>query len=162
MKIKNCNLNKRKHPLSAAVLALLILTVSACAGTGAKQQPADFTNDGFLNDDNFQVIVRGRPDKTAKGLVEQRESARTNASFYLEKAALSRLAQYICGADKTILFDNTVQLLNDYLKYGSIYEEYYLPDNSIILVYRFSKSGLRKDITSIRCGGKEAAAAQAK
>ena len=137
------------------VILCIFLTIVAlaCAGSSKRDFAIDLTTDGFLDDNTFQAIVVGRPDKTAKGLVEQRKTARINATYVMERAVIARLARHICGNEKSQRFTNTVELLNGYLKYGSVFEEVYLIDNSINIVYRFKKSGMRKDLAVIPCGG---------
>jgi hypothetical protein len=135
--------------------ALTLLSCVDCAGLGGvKKETLNFTDEGFISDDIFQVIIKGFPDKKAKTLVEQRETARASAAAQAENTPLSKLAAYICAGQTDGIFE-TIEALQKHKKYGSIYEEYYLIDNSAVIVYRFRKNGLKKDMESAVCGGKK-------
>jgi len=127
-----------------------------CAGFAAtEKETVNFTNEGFISDNEFQVILRGFPNKKTKTMVAQRETARTNAVALMENVPISKLADHICAGAGYAGLSETTELLQKYKKYGYIYEEFYLIDNSITIVYRFNKKGLKKDIESISCSGKK-------
>ncbi|MCL2025458.1 MAG: hypothetical protein FWG92_01480 [Leptospirales bacterium] len=136
--------------------ALLLLSSLCCIGLGTtKKETANFTDEGFISNNEFQVILRGFPDKKNKTLVAQRETARTNAVALIENVPISKLAEHVCAIAGYTGLSETIELFRKYKKYGYIYEEFYLIDNSITIVYRFRKNGLKKDIESFPCGGKK-------
>ena len=136
--------------------ALLLIQFLACSGFGTSEKEViNFTDEGFINDNIFQVIIKGFPDKKAKTLVAQRETAKANAAALIENTPISKLADHICAPAKYAGFSETVELFQKYKKYGYIYEEFYLIDNSITIVYRLRKNGLKKDIESVPCDGKK-------
>ena len=121
----------------------------------SKKETLNFTDEGFISDNEFQVILKGFPDKKTKTMVAQRETARASAAALVEDVPVSKLAEHICATTQYAGFPETIKLFQKYKKYGYIYEEFYLIDNSIMIVYRFRKSGLKKDIESFPCGGKK-------
>lgn len=136
--------------------ALLLTLLFGCAILGTtEKETANFTDEGFISDNEFQVILKGFPNKKVKPMTSQRETARANAAAMIETVPVSKLAGHICAAANYAGFSETVGLFQKYKKYGYIYEEFYLIDNSVTIVYRFRKNGLKKDIESVPCGGKK-------
>jgi hypothetical protein len=136
--------------------ALFMMQFLSCAGFLAeKKEIINFTDEGFINDNIFQVILKGLPDKKTKTMVAQRETARANAAALIDNVPISKLAGHICASAQYAGFSETIELFQKYKKYGYIYEEFYLIDNSVNIVYRLYKNGLKKDIESVPCGGKK-------
>lgn len=130
----------------------ILLLPAACSTGGLDAADIDnFTDEGFISDNIFQVIFKGRPDKNAKGLVEQRSTAYINAEYVLKNAALNKMAKYICGVEGETAA--TLPYLKNFEKYGYIWDSYYVEDNSAIIIFRFRKKDLKKDMEQIPCGG---------
>ena len=140
-----------KNILAALILAQFL----CCILSTPEKEVINFTDEGFINDNIFQVLLKGFPDKKAKTMVAQRETARANAAVLIENTPISKLADHVCAAAKYTGFPETIELFKKYKNYGYIYEEFYLIDNSITIVYRLRKNGLKKDIESVPCGGKK-------
>jgi len=141
-----------------SILAALLLAQFLCCAVflPAEKETINFTDEGFISGNEFQVILRGFPDKKAKTMVAQRETARANAASLIETVPISKLADHVCAAVNYAGLSETIGLFqNKYKEYGYIYEEFYLIDNSITIVYRFRKNGLKKDVESLPCGGKK-------
>jgi hypothetical protein len=127
-------------------------------------KPFDFATQGFIDDNHFQVIVSAKPDKAAKGLVEQRDSALTIARNDIQKKAVADLAQYRTeiyirekGIDPTTDDGRLTAVKKDLtssflplLSYSRVIEEYYEKDNSAVILLRIEKSGLRQEISSAK------------
>ena len=141
-----------------SILAALLLTQLLCCTVFfiSEKETINFTDEGFISGSEFQVILRGFPDKKSKTMVSKRETARANAAALIETVPILKLADHVCAAVNYVGFPETTELFQKkYKEYGYIYEEFYLIDNSITMVYRFRKNGLKKDIESIPCGGKK-------
>ena len=124
----------------------------------------DYTTDGFLDTDHYQVIVKGKPDADAKGLVAARESSLNDAKTRIEDTVLNNLVEYNYQyyLDKLNIKDEkkiqNVQYVKQDLRkqmlqfysFGYIAFEYYNPDNSAVIVYRIFKDNLLKKIESIK------------
>ena len=124
----------------------------------------DYTTDGFLDTDHYQVIVKGKPDADAKGLVAARESSLNDAKSRIEDTVLNNLVEYNYQyyLDKLNIKDEkkiqNVQYVKQDLRkqmlqfysFGYIAFEYYNPDNSAVIVYRIFKDNLLKKIESIK------------
>lgn len=130
----------------------------SCSGT-QETDPDNYLDQGFITPDIFQVSVKGRPDRNAMGLVEQRKTAYINAEYVLKKAYLYRLSQHICGRNSVSQekLKNTMDFLAENVcgEKGYIYETYYTETNAAVIVYRFKDKDLEKSISRIPCGGKK-------
>jgi hypothetical protein len=123
--------------------------------TQAGEAGKNYTTEGFLDDNHFQALITGSPDAGAHGLVEKRESSFISVKSQAADIALLKMAEFICRnsgvkEDKKSISD-TAAGLSGYKKYGYMAEEYYNEDMSVILVYRFAKKGLRREIESVPC-----------
>jgi hypothetical protein len=123
----------------------------------------DFSTNGFLDQNHFQITVSSRPDSAAKGLVAQRESALIKARNEVQRKTVDSLAQYRFSkfiSQKENYFDElypnsnqVLRYLQDYLlkymAYGSIYEEYFDKDNTAQIIYRIEKKDMQREIDEI-------------
>jgi hypothetical protein len=124
----------------------------------------DYTTNGFLDDNHYQVTAISTADPSAKGLVAQRESALIKARNTLQEKTVNSLVQYCFSRylrenrfpseDANPKLQKVRELLRvemtGYLKYGHITEEYYEKDNSAWVVLRIEKKDLRKSIESVQ------------
>lgn len=153
--------------LTKTLTVLIFLSFfNACDSVPAVKadKPYDFSSQGFLDDHHFQVIVTAKPDKAAKGLVAQRESALTTARNDIQKKALADLVQYrieIYAHENNIeqsAEDGQTAAIRNYLtaefrpllSYGKVTEEYYEKDNSAVVLFRIEKTNLRQEISAIK------------
>ncbi|MBN2040609.1 MAG: hypothetical protein JW864_11225 [Spirochaetes bacterium] len=150
--------------LTAAVFVIIFSTLSCTVKYyNTSRLLNDYTTEGFLDTDHYQVIVKGKPVNEAKGLVASRESALIDAKSRLKDKVLKSLTDYNYQyhiAKLNIKDEKVIQniqsvkqeLQNKMLPfYNSGYTafEYYNPDNSAIIVYRIFRDNLVKKIESI-------------
>ncbi len=124
----------------------------------------DYTTEGFLDRDHYQVIITGKPDKDAKGLVASRESALKNAKAVMNEKIIASLVNYNLNYNSNKL---NIKNMNDiqnsdeakkelsekfreFFQYGNTAFEYYNFDNSAVLVYRIFKDDLVEKIEAIK------------
>jgi hypothetical protein len=124
----------------------------------------DYTTEGFLDRDHYQVIITGIPDKEAKGLVASRESALKNAKAEMNSKVIASLIKYNLNYNYKLLniknandIQNSEEIkkylsdqMQEFLRYGQIAFEYYKENFSAILVYRIFKDDLAAKIESIK------------
>jgi len=158
-------MRKRITILTQAAVWAGVVLISCSSSPINDESMNNFTHRGFINDDCFQTVITESPDKNSGGLVEQRESAFLKAKVGCPETAISDLTEYICvkniHADKPEEKQAAINpaparkkieaTVRKYIRYGYIAEEYYREDNSVVLVYRIRKSGLRRDIDSFEC-----------
>ena len=123
----------------------------------------DFSTNGFLDSNHYQITVSSRPDSSAKGLVAQRESSLIKARNEIQRKAVDSLVQYRFSrfiAQKEIYpeehypySDQVLSYLQDsvlkYMAFGSIAEEYYDKDNTARIIFRIGKKDLQREIETI-------------
>ncbi len=124
----------------------------------------DYTTEGFLDRDHYQVIITGKPDKDAMGLAASRASALKNAKAVMNDKIIASLVNYSLNyhlRSLNIKNINDIKNLDDakkelsgkfpeFLQYGETAYEYYNHDFSAVLVYRLFKDGLAEKIESIK------------
>ncbi|MBN2403070.1 MAG: hypothetical protein JXN64_11810 [Spirochaetes bacterium] len=124
----------------------------------------DYTTEGFLDRDHYQVITTGKPDKGSKGLVASRESALKNAKAIMNDKIIESLVNYNLNYhinklkiknvnDIKNLTEVKIQLsekFQDFFQYGNTAFEYYNFDNSAVLVYRLFQDDLIEKVESIK------------
>jgi hypothetical protein len=139
---------------SIILLVFLSLLVYSCRSNELREpQKYDYTTSGALTDDCFQVIITVPPDHEFKTMAEQRENAFIKAKDSIPAETESQIiAFYSAGnsIDVTNVPQDKINLLKEksesYSKQGIIDQEYYLIDNSAVLVYRIFKNGIRNEI----------------
>jgi hypothetical protein len=150
------------------VLIILTLVFSASLNCTIKYYDAnkllnDYTTEGFLDRDHYQVIITGKPDKDAKGLVTSRESALKSAKADMNNKIITSLVNYSLNYHSkklNIKNMNDIKNLADakkglseklqvFFQYGYTAFEYYNFDNSAVLVYRIFKEDLVDNIESV-------------
>jgi hypothetical protein len=151
--------------LTAAILLSLLFQI--CPASSAQQDSSsvnfDYTTEGFLDGNNFQLILTAPADKKIKGLVAKRENALQNATAKVEPGIISALTDFYINnccrvmnieRNKILNHDEIASELRNrfigLLKHGEIKYEYYNEDSSAVLVYRISANNLRGEIESIK------------
>jgi hypothetical protein len=114
---------------------------------------SDYTTSGALSDDYFQVIVTFPPDKEYKTMADQRENSFIKAKNSIETETEKQIFAYYLLQKNIKTSDLPADRMNSmketfrgYAKYGNIDQEYYLADNSTVLVYRIYKKGIKQKI----------------
>lgn len=123
----------------------------------------DFKTTGFLDQDHYQVIVKGAPDAKSRGLVQSRISAFEDAKSRINGIVISSLSGYffsyqikrhkLKGIHDILNYDDARRELEKelagYLRYGYIAFEIYEADYSAVIIYRLYKRRLITGIESI-------------
>lgn len=145
------------------VLSAAILTFAGGCSSGMKtSEKNDFSTEGFIADSCYQVIVRVHPDASAQGLVAQRDSAYIQAKKVLRDRAESSLLEYCVNIKLPQNNASSVETGNkdsirtfystEIIRYrdkGSIAAEYYLEDNSVVIVYRIMEPGMKNRLEAL-------------
>lgn len=146
--------------LPLAIIVTFILPL-ACLPQRVMTSPSrDFSTTGFISDDCYQLASREAPDPRAQGLVERRDSAFFKAREALVPAAVNRLTDYRMsrippaknGKSPEEMKKKAVQistLIRRICEDGRISEEFYEDDDSVILIFRICRKGLKKEIESL-------------
>jgi hypothetical protein len=139
-------------------ICLLLITLSIFS-SGCKSIPELTTSQreniskiGFLDNNHFQIVIKGNADKYAKGLVARRESAMLKARNSLQKTIFKVIMKHIFKNRHKSLESNS-QLRNKilaYLEYGSIITEYYDKYYNAYIIYRIKKANLKKSFALIK------------
>ncbi len=142
------------------LIFFIIFLFTAC-GTIPKlnqENRNNYITTGFLDQHHYQITLKILPDKKAKGLVNQRESAILKARVTYKKKILTILTAYILdkNSDSIIIKSNlkipaNIQSgLKRLLNNGKIIEEYYEDDNSAVIVFRIKKYKLQEILDSYK------------
>jgi len=154
------------RPLKTAFFTLIpIMLAASCSLViyDTRKLLNDFHTTGFLDQDHYQVIVRGKPKAGSRGLVEGRKTALDDAAGRVNDTVIKGLSDYYIsfyvrknGLRGTMDIEGLPEFkerlageLSRFLKYGHRAFEYYEPDHSAVLVYRLHKRRLLKSIESI-------------
>ncbi len=145
---------------SFCVLALL----AAYAGSCSFQRKGGFNikTSGFISADCYQAILKIEPDENAPGLVAKRESAYLKSKTAdFRKMAVESLADYCLkrwlhtkglGQGNTRIEAHRARLtgeLNGIVGKGSIAFVYYDEKNSLVIGYRITRNGFKKQIDAL-------------
>mgnify|MGYP001769457130 CR=1 FL=1 len=113
----------------------------------------DFTTQGPITDDVFQVIISAKPGINTLTQYEQRESAFITAKNIVFDECINQMLRYYCFEKKTdessIPADKMVILktiFKDFASDAVIEQEYYMPDNSAVFVVRIYSAGIKSKI----------------
>lgn len=119
-------------------------------------QKINYTTSGALSNDCFQIIITVPPDREFKTMAEQRENAFIKAKNSLIPEIEKQVLLYYSAAKPVnigSLSQETLNIIKDksseYSKQSIIEQEYYLIDNSAVLVYRIFKKGIKNEILDI-------------
>ena len=131
----------------------LLPGLMACGGWQTKDTIQDFTTEGFVSDHTFQALVTEKAPKNARGLIERREGAYFVAKERVRQRAVTNLRKYMvqlpCAGQKPA--DLRERDLSEYEDQGHIAEEYYNAKDTVTLVFRIRKKGLKEEIESLAC-----------
>lgn len=141
---------------SIIFLILLSLLIYSCRSNELREpQKYDYTTSGALTDDCFQVIITMTPDREFKTMADQRENAFIKAKDRIPAETEKQIKEFYAAGNSINIADmpqDKVNLLKEksetYSKQGIIDQEYYLIDNSAVLVYRIFKNGIKSEILS--------------
>ena len=129
----------------------MILFFCSCAGKETKVDSVK--SEGFINDDEFRIIVRGEPDKNAQGLLSSRESAFINSYQNARDFVITGLKNEMIKtfqAKKTQIEYN-IEITNyldaTYLKAKPI-AEYYESSGSHCIIIKISEKNIKNAITA--------------
>jgi len=137
----------------SAIIISAALFLSGCS-TSQLHEPyaSDFSTSGLLGDDCFQVIIKMEPDKEAISMHERRESAFIKAKKNIYSEAEKQIISYSLLSRKD---NGTVSEADDaaikkmaasYAESGKLEQEFYLIDDSAVLIYRIYKKGIKNEI----------------
>ena len=151
----------RRLAITALILLSMIIPVSCRTYNLHSSTPPDFTTGGFLSADTFQVIIKESPDGRLQGLVERRESSFMKAKESIPTAVSQKLADYYFSYQDAAKNDKITEeikknrtslnnLMKKFIAQGIIADEFYDDDETVNLVYRVHKKGLKSEIESIQ------------
>ena len=133
------------------LLFLIILALCSCAG---KETRIDsIKSEGFLNDDDFRLIVRGEPDRNAQGLMTSRESALINSYQNARDYVIAGLKKEMIKIfpDKKTQIEYNIEITNYldavYLKAKPV-AEYYESNGSHCIIVNISEKNIKNAITA--------------
>jgi hypothetical protein len=133
------------------IIAFILLS---CTPSELKEpMKSDYRTSGALGDDYFQVIITYHPDKEFKTMADQRENSFIKTKNNIISETEKQILDYYLAQKSLNVSDIQPDRLNmlkenfkAYAKYGNIDQEYYLADNSAVLVYRIYKKGIKQQI----------------
>ena len=139
--------------MTKATVKLLFIFLFLCSCAGKETRVDSVKNEGFLNDDEFRIIVRGEPDKKAQGLLASRESALINSYQNARDFVISGLKNEMIKtfpAKKTQIEYN-IEIANyldaAYLKAKPV-AEYYESNGSHCIIIKISEKNIKNSITA--------------
>ena len=123
---------------------MLLFIFSSCVSHDLKEPyKSNFTTSGALTDDCFQVIITTPPDKNLKIMADQRENSLMKAKNIIKDETEKQIISYYLSS-KSINNDNLTEDKSNiikikalkYVEYGKIEHEYFLIDNSVVIIFR--------------------------
>lgn len=139
----------------SAIIIGAALFLSGCATTQLPEPYAsDFSTSGPLGEDCFQAIIKMEPDKDAISMHERRESAFIKAKKNLYSETEKQIISYSISSrkDKGTVSDadeaEIKKLAASYAESGKLEQEFYLIDDSAVLIFRIYKKGIKNEILS--------------
>ncbi len=146
--------NSYGHVRYLFFLSMFLFLSCTAPGILEKVNQADITKNGFINDNCFQVIVKEPPDNRFQSLVERRESAYFKVKENLASIVINKIIDYTLSytiKNKDSKFNRTEysHSFRHFLSYGTIAEEFYEEDDSVVIIYRITKKNLKNELLSI-------------
>ncbi|HNX24809.1 MAG TPA: hypothetical protein PKG60_12240 [Spirochaetota bacterium] len=136
-----------------SLIACTLFIYSCRSNELREPQKYDYITSGALTDDCFQVIIKVSPDREIKTMADQRENSFIKAKDSIPAETEKQVVAFYAAGNSTNIDDlprEKVNLLKEksqvYSKQGIIDQEYYLYDNSAVLVYRIFKNGIKNEI----------------
>lgn len=115
---------------------------------------SDFTTSGPLGEDCFQIVVKMEPDNDAVTMHERRESAFIKAKKNIYTEAEKQIISYCMSSHKDGGTGHEPdeaaikKLAASYAGSGKLEQEFYLIDDSVVLIYRIYKKGIKNEFLS--------------
>lgn len=136
-------------------LILITIILSSCSPFGLREPvKSDYFSEGPLNSHVFQVVIRETPDKKRKNdsIVREREQVYLKVKSNLKERFTERLYSYVAAQNKKLTKDKKFYLnyLEQYYKDTKTVQEYYLNDNTLVLVLRTYNLNIKKDLLSLK------------
>jgi hypothetical protein len=135
--------------------AIIITAALFLSGCGTIQLPepyaSDFSTSGTLGEDCFQVVIKMEPDKDAASMYERRQSAYIKARKDVYTEAEKQIISYCLSArtETGTLSEadesGIKKIAADYAESGKLEQEFYLIDDSVVLIYRIHKKGIKNE-----------------
>ena len=143
-----------KQGLIYLILLTLFFSYASCKSYRIPEDVRyDFTTQGPITDDVFQVIITAKPGINFLTQHEQRESAFITATSNITEECISQIMKYYLSEKKTdelsIPSDKIIFLKNLFKDLASdavVEQEYYMPDNSVVFVVRIYSVGIKNKI----------------
>lgn|GEM_PF-649382 len=149
-------------PLS--ITLILFCSAGCLPSLLSKEEASDYFSEGFISPHCYQVLINRKPSQNTSSLIDSRESAYYQAKEEIQREAEKSLIDYTlkktCGISEGVKDQDAIKNIDlvylkeetkSYLRSGSIAEEYYQKDKSVVLVYRITKRNLQNRIASIKC-----------
>jgi hypothetical protein len=142
------------------LILLFSLAIFGCKSIPemSEEKATNITENGFLDNHHFQVIIKSKPDENNNGLVAKRESAITSARNIYQQAILNTMMEYVVNlenSNKLIhseIYNKSNELKNalfPYFKYGNDIAEYFDKFNNAYIIYRIQKKNLKAEFNQL-------------
>lgn len=135
---------------STTFLFLLLLFTFSCKSYVVPDKiKNNFTTRGPLCSDIFQVIIIKNPDKGIKTQAEQRESAFNSTRNNIQTECVNQMFQFYTEQKKISETQLSIETVSDIREHFTsiaedyvIEQEYYLEDNSAVLIIRIYQNDI--------------------
>lgn len=139
-KIKEINIKK-----SILILFSAILIASYCAKKSVivTRKPKAYGPDyeGWVNQDGFQVVAKGKPYESASGLMRRRKQARTDARYKAQERTITLMAKEVGGKQ----YEDQIRTnFNNAIENGKILDETCDYEEVCQITYRVQAESLKK------------------
>ncbi|HOP30780.1 MAG TPA: hypothetical protein P5120_10280 [Spirochaetota bacterium] len=136
--------------LFSVLISAAVLLVSGCGSTQlAEPYASDFSTSGPLGEDCFQVLIKMEPDTDSSSMYEKRQSAYIKARKNLYSEAEKQITAYCMSFRQEKISESEEAAIKktaaSYAESGKLEEEFYLIDDSVVLVYRIYKKGIKNE-----------------
>jgi len=134
----------------SAILFLFLIVISCSTVNLPDHLKNDISTSGALGDNCFQAVIKHTPDKNAHSLYERRLSAFLKAKEQLFSNSESQILDFY-QKSKGLEGDapeNLKVFAKEISRKGVIEQEFYLPDDSVVLIYRIYEKDLKNKILS--------------
>ena len=83
----------------ALTIVALLVTVNCSKKKVRKPQAPDYTTEGWLDSDTFQVIAKGKPIESARGFMRRRRFAKKDATIMAHRRVVELMAKDLGSTD---------------------------------------------------------------
>lgn len=142
-------------PVSGVLLLFFVFSVlfSCTSYPVPENLKYNYSINGPLTDDVFQVIIYGKPSADSLTQLEQRESSFMSAKSMLKDECVNQIMTFYCkesGTVESLLTPEKISSLktrfHEIASRAVVEQEYYLHDNSVVFVVRIYSTGLKSKI----------------